>query len=388
MNLRTNAILNEIALIKKEQENFYLKTMEILVKYENEGIDYLPIQTQSRESSSTNHRNKSKSPVSNLLKNSMNIKESLAKNKIDYIVKKKKNEYAKKNTIKTATHKQIESIIKSKVKNRPNISISQMKKQNKIKIGGNLIYNTTATSIKNGTINSPPFKETAKRSNTLYAKHIANSTIVKADSVYSNSNENKSEVKVFNKLKDYELSKFIKDYLKKFSFNIDNDALNLFINKLNDDLYVITSELDKMILYKDNKKTINLDDVRLVTSKIINSDIFDLIDAITKKNINEALALYDDLVLMQEEEIKLIVILANQFRLIYQVKEMYKMGYSELDIANSLDVHPYRVKLAKNIDISSNDAIKYLRKLANLDELIKTGKIDKKEGFYKFMLSI
>ena len=176
--------------------------------------------------------------------------------------------------------------------------------------------------------------------------------------------------------------------LKKFSFNIDNDALNLFINKLNDDLYVITSELDKMILYKDNKKTINLDDVRLVTSKIINSDIFDLIDAITKKNINEALALYDDLVLMQEEEIKLIVILANQFRLIYQVKEMYKMGYSELDIANSLDVHPYRVKLAKNIDISSNDAIKYLRKLANLDELIKTGKIDKKEGFYKFMLSI
>lgn len=200
--------------------------------------------------------------------------------------------------------------------------------------------------------------------------------------------ENKSEVKVFNKLKDYELSKFIKDYLKKFSFNIDNDALNLFINKLNDDLYVITSELDKMILYKDNKKTINLDDVRLVTSKIINSDIFDLIDAITKKNINEALALYDDLVLMQEEEIKLIVILANQFRLIYQVKEMYKMGYSELDIANSLDVHPYRVKLAKNIDISSNDAIKYLRKLANLDELIKTGKIDKKEGFYKFMLSI
>ena len=182
--------------------------------------------------------------------------------------------------------------------------------------------------------------------------------------------ENKSEVKVFNKLKDYELSKFIKDYLKKFSFNIDNDALNLFINKLNDDLYVITSELDKMILYKDNKKTINLDDVRLVTSKMINSDIFDLIDAITKKNI------------------KLIVILANQFRLIYQVKEMYKMGYSELDIANSLDVHPYRVKLAKNIDISSNDAIKYLRKLANLDELIKTGKIDKKEGFYKFMLSI
>ena len=67
INLRSNAILNEIAMIKKEQENFYLKTIEILLKYENDGIDYLPIQTQSRESSSTNHRNKSKSPANNLL---------------------------------------------------------------------------------------------------------------------------------------------------------------------------------------------------------------------------------------------------------------------------------------------------------------------------------
>ena len=267
MNLRTNAILNEIALIKKEQENFYLKTMEILVKYENEGIDYLPIQTQSRESSSTNHRNKSKSPVSNLLKNSMNIKESLAKNKIDYIVKKKKNEYAKKNTIKTATHKQIESIIKSKVKNRPNISISQMKKQNKIKIGGNLIYNTTATSIKNGTINSPPFKETAKRSNTLYAKHIANSTIVKADSVYSNSNENKSEVKREDKRKmtNTEIRKFSIIDIPCIPMNENNkiqnetryrdiNSNNCFISSVNftDELDLSLHERLCLILAKSN----------------------------------------------------------------------------------------------------------------------------------------
>lgn len=266
MNLRTNAILNEIAMIKKEQENFYLKTLELLVKYENDGIGYLPIQTQSRESSSTNHRNKSKSPVSNLLKNSMNIKESLAKNKIDYIVKKKKNEYAKKNTIKTATHKQIESIIKSKVKNRPNVSISQIKKQNKIKIGGNLIYNTTATSIKSGTINSPPFKETAKRSNTLYAKHIANSTIVKADSVYSNSNENKSEVKRDDKRKmtDTEIRKFSIIDIPCIPMNENNkiqnetryrdiNSNNCFISSVNyTDDYLSLHERLCLILAKSN----------------------------------------------------------------------------------------------------------------------------------------
>lgn len=97
---------------------------------------------------------------------------------------------------------------------------------------------------------------------------------------------------------------------------------------------------------------------------------------------------YDDLKVSNEEEIKLIVTLANQFRLIYQVKTMSKMGYSESDITGKLCVHPYRVKLAKEVKINENDNIRILRELARLDELIKTGKINKEESFMKFILSL
>ena len=198
---------------------------------------------------------------------------------------------------------------------------------------------------------------------------------------------NKCNVFKCNKLKNYELDNFIKDYCKSNGYSIDFDALSLFKEKLDDNLYIITSELDKLFLYKNDNKIIK-SDVEIVTSRMIKTDIFDLINAIVEDRVDDALALYDDLLLINEEEIKLIITLANQFRLIYQVKNMYKMGFSESDITSKLGVHPYRIKLANNVNISLDKCIYYLKKLSVLDENIKLGKIDKKIGFQKFILSL
>lgn len=197
----------------------------------------------------------------------------------------------------------------------------------------------------------------------------------------------KKNVIVCNKLKDYELNNFIKSYCKEHKFKMNDDALNLFINKTINDLYIISSELDKLFIYKDDN-TITKSDVEICTSRVINTNIFDLINSIVKGNIDDSMKYYDDLLLVNEEEIKLIVTLANQFRMIYQVKTMFRSGYSERDIVSALGVHPYRIKLANEVNITTDDALKYLKKLSILDEEIKTGKIDKKVGFEKFILDI
>ena len=195
------------------------------------------------------------------------------------------------------------------------------------------------------------------------------------------------EVIEFKKLNGFEINKFIKNYCKKYDYSIDNDSINLFISKLNDNLNIITMELDKLFIYKDNK-IITKDDINICTSKLINSNIFDLINSIVLNNTSESMRLYDDLLLLNEEEIKLIIILANQFRLIYQVKAMYKSGYNEYSIASSLKINPYRIKLANESRVSDTDSLVYLRKLGELDRNIKTGKINKKVGFEKFILGI
>ena len=93
---------------------------------------------------------------------------------------------------------------------------------------------------------------------------------------------------------------------------------------------------------------------------------------------------------MNEEPIKIIVMLSNQFRIIYQAKRLYKQGYSGNDIATLLDIHPYRIKLAleKGRNYSEKDLINNLYKLAVLDEEIKTGKKDKYMALELFLITV
>lgn len=91
---------------------------------------------------------------------------------------------------------------------------------------------------------------------------------------------------------------------------------------------------------------------------------------------------------INEEPLKIIIILANQFRIMYQSKELLKKGYTEKDIASILKIHPYRVKLAiqNGRSYSSKTLLKYLNDLADIDIGIKTGKLNKDLALELFIL--
>ena len=82
--------------------------------------------------------------------------------------------------------------------------------------------------------------------------------------------------------------------------------------------------------------------------------------------------------------------LANQFRLMYQSKELYRKGHTESDTASILNVHPYRVKLAVNKarDYPSDLLLKFLNELANIDYQIKNGTLDKNLALELFILKL
>lgn len=191
----------------------------------------------------------------------------------------------------------------------------------------------------------------------------------------------------YTKLKDYEITKFIEHEFKNRGFKIDISTLNYFQSFVGNNLSIINMEIEKLELYKDDK-IITKDDIEAISSKILEDNIFDLIDAVSNKNIDKALRIYDDFILLNEEEIKIITMLADQFRLIYQTKMMYDFGYTKQDIIDQLVVHPYRIKLAKEASVTIEEAKIYLMKLFDLDVAIKTGKKDKKQGFKMFLLGI
>ena len=187
---------------------------------------------------------------------------------------------------------------------------------------------------------------------------------------------------------NYNLNNYISNYFKTNNYEISQSDVKLIIDKVKYDLANIISECDKLMMYKDENKKITTKDIEDVVIDNIEDNIFSLTNAIMDKDIKRVINIYNDLLLMGEEPIKLIVMIANQFRLILQVKLMVKNGYKERDMASEIGEHPYRVKLASNARFTIKELITYIKKLQKLDYNIKSGNIDKNFGLEFFLLNI
>ena len=171
-------------------------------------------------------------------------------------------------------------------------------------------------------------------------------------------------------------------------YNITSSNINLLIDRVGTNPLILENEVNKIKLYKDDK-TVTKEDIINLTTKRPEIDIFKLIDDIVMKNKDEALEIYNEMLKVNEEPLKIVILLASQFRLMYQAKELAKKGYSEKNISEVLKVHPYRVKLAlqKGKKYKVETLLNYLNALADIDIAIKTGKTDKNLALELFLLN-
>ena len=190
----------------------------------------------------------------------------------------------------------------------------------------------------------------------------------------------------FNDVKN--INALVNEMIKPYKITINQ--INSLINRVGENLYILENEIIKLKTYKNDDLIITDNDILNVINKSINTDIFYLIDNIINKNMNEALECYYELIKIGEEPIKILVLLANQFRLMYQVKELSKKGYRIFDIMDLLDQKQYPIQKAiqKGYNYDSKTLLEYLNKLADLDIGIKTGKIDKNTGLELFILGM
>ena len=173
-------------------------------------------------------------------------------------------------------------------------------------------------------------------------------------------------------------------------YSITNDLLKYIVERVGDDITLLSCEIEKIKLYKGSNKTITKQDIDNLTTKSYEANNFKLIDAIILKNKSLAYELYKERIELNEEPIAIIISVANQVRIMYQVKELYSSGYTENDIARNLGIHPYRVKLAAQNarKYTSEILLNYLKQLSDLDIGIKTGSVDKNIGLELFILGL
>ena len=202
-----------------------------------------------------------------------------------------------------------------------------------------------------------------------------------------NSDSIDSRKKIVNLIKKYGIVKklevndnylndYVNNYLKDNGYKINNGDVVYFINRVGNN---INNVLDKLMLYKINDKIINRNDIDLLTVENIDDSIYDLVNCILKNDNEKAIKLYNNFIDNGMDVNQIVAIVAAQIRLLYQVKRLYNSGKSNDEIAKILEFKSvYRVKylLSDSYYYSESDLVKYLSKLADIDNAIKTSNGD------------
>lgn len=153
---------------------------------------------------------------------------------------------------------------------------------------------------------------------------------------------------------------------------------------------VLSGELDKLSLYAGKDGEITSAAVEQLVAKTTEQNVFAMVEDIANLKLDRAMNTFYELLKQKEEPIKIAALIARQFRIMLQVKELGKLSYSQQQIASQLGLHPYAVKIAgeQARKFSQADLSLALSRLAQLDFEMKSGSIDKVLGIEMFLLRL
>lgn len=173
------------------------------------------------------------------------------------------------------------------------------------------------------------------------------------------------------------LMRWILGILKNEKKNITQDTMQLFLEKTGTDMENISQELEKLICYTMGRDVITKDDVEAIgTNRTVNK-IFDMINAIAGRQQKKALSLYYDLLALKEPPMRILFLIARQFNLLFQVKELLEQGYDINTIASKTGLQSF---IARNYVRQAGAFTKEKLKAAVQDcvdseEVVKTGQM-------------
>jgi len=172
-----------------------------------------------------------------------------------------------------------------------------------------------------------------------------------------------------------ELNGWIIKRARKHAGAIEPAAANRLAALIGGDLRRLDQEIDKLITYVNGQRPVTEKDVSLLVADSGLSNIFDMVDALGKRDGQRAARELHHLLDQGENPLGLLAMIVRQFRLMIQVKELQENRLSPDEIAKQLGQHPFVVKKlseqARNFSLPNLETI--YRRLLDINVEIVTG---------------
>lgn len=174
------------------------------------------------------------------------------------------------------------------------------------------------------------------------------------------------------------LKKWILGMIKKENKKISGPDLDFLLEKTGTDMENIRREMEKLFCYCLDKEIITHTEIEDICTRRIGNHIFDMINAIADKKQKRALQLYYELLAQKEPPMRILFLIARQFNLLLQVKELRGKGYQNKTIGEKVGLSGFIA--GKYVTQASRFETSKIREVVEAcvaaEEAVKTGKMN------------
>ncbi|MCP4538037.1 MAG: DNA polymerase III subunit delta [Chloroflexi bacterium] len=190
--------------------------------------------------------------------------------------------------------------------------------------------------------------------------------------------EERGFAKAFAPPKDHALPGWVKARVRKHSGEIESQAAHQLATVVGADLRLLDQEIIKLVTYTNAERPITPADVDALVPYAQTAIVFDMVDALGRRDGRTASQTLHSLLDAGEHPMGLLAMVARQFRLLIQVKELKTQGLTSQQAAKTLKLHPFPTgKLYNQANHFSAEQLETVyRHLLDTDVDIKTGKIE------------
>lgn len=174
------------------------------------------------------------------------------------------------------------------------------------------------------------------------------------------------------------LQKWILGILKKEGKKITQQTLLLLLEKTGTDMENISSELEKLVCYTMGRDVITSEDVEAVCTTKVTSRIFEMVGAVAEKNQKKALELYYDLLTLKEPPMRILFLIARQFNILLQVKELRRKGADNRQIGEKVGLPPFIAGkyVTQAAGFQQEELRRAIEECVSAEEAVKTGQMN------------
>ncbi len=163
--------------------------------------------------------------------------------------------------------------------------------------------------------------------------------------------------------------------LSKRGKKIRQNDLAYMLSITSSNMNQLKNELDKLADYVGDREIIERADIDQIVTVEITNHIFEMISAMASKNQKKAMSLYDQLLALKEPPMRILFLIARQFQLMAQMKDMKELRKSSKEMGSVGGLSPYIAeKYAKQAEsFSKKQLLSNLEECALAEEMVKTG---------------